>query len=305
MGGNLATALYAASAGAAVLGMLSMARRWTQAFAYRAGLALFGLIAVLQAGNFIEASSVRLPVWSIQLIGALAATTLPVAWLYTRDLISDHPRPLMRADILHFIVPIAFAPHIVWAALGLGQAEEDALWGLTPMTDDARWFAGVGIVLTIAWVLQVSIYSVRIAYALLALPKRLRLVFADTKGRDLLWMRVIGLLIIAHLPFAILANLGLIDPPETTFAVFAFALTLGLAGATGVQTPVFQESPSEPKRTVAISAADIATEKYARSLLDEARLERIATRLESAFEQDKLHLDANLSLGKLSERLGV
>ncbi|AOT07961.1 helix-turn-helix domain-containing protein [Pseudoalteromonas luteoviolacea] len=47
------------------------------------------------------------------------------------------------------------------------------------------------------------------------------------------------------------------------------------------------------------------TKKYQRSALDQTQSTRIATKINSAMEQDKLYLDPNLSLQKLSKHLNI
>lgn len=323
MGETLNVALYAASAGAAVLGALLMAQRWSIAFAYRAGTVLFGLVALVQGSNVIDASTERLPAWVVQLSGGLVAATFPTAWLYVRDLTSDTPRQLTRQDAWHFAIPTFFAIHVIWAAFFLSSTSEASLWGVGEMDAAATWFGGTGLALTLAWIGQISVYSWRIARELIRLPKRLRQAFANTSGRDLVGLRALGGLVLAHVPFAVLANLGLIEWPETAFAMFGVALTFGLAGLAVVQAPVFQLAPDAPRRiapgvvdpapedgplpdaATAGPDANPTAEKYARSLLDDERLSRIATRIDTAFTQDALHLDPNLSLAKLSERVAV
>lgn len=323
VGETINVALYAASVGAAILGALLMAQRWSVAFAYRAGSVLFGLVALVQAANVIDISTTRLPAWAIQLSGGLVAATFPTAWLYLRDLISDTPRRLTRRDAWHFAIPTIFALHVIWAAFILSPTSEASLWGVGEMDAAAKWFGGTGIALSLAWVAQITVYSLQIARELIRLPKRLRQAFANTSGRDLIGLRVLGGLVLAHIPLAVLANLGLIEWPETVFALFGAALTFGLAGLAVIQAPVFQLTPDAPRRIApgvvdpapdgvpAPAAlpddadANPAAEKYARSLLDDERLSRIAARIDAAFTQDALHLDPNLSLAKLSERVAV
>lgn len=323
MGETITVALYAASVGAAVLGALLVAQRWPAAPANRAGTVMFGLVALIQAINVVDVSTDRLPAWAIQLSGGLVAGAFPMAWLYLRDLTSDAPRPLTRRDGWHFAIPALFAGHVLWAAIVLSRTSEDSLWGIGKMDAGASLFAVVGLALTIAWVGQLTFYSWRIARELIRLPKRLRQAFADTTGRDLVGLRILGGLVLAHLPVAVLANLGLIEWPELAFALFGAALTFGLAGLAVRQTPVFQLSPDAPRR-IAPGVVDAypglplpgdtaspdegissAGEKYARSLLDDERLAKIAARIDAAFENDCLHLDPNLSLAKLSERVAV
>lgn len=323
MGETISMALYAASAGAGLLGAMVLAQRWRIAFAFRAGTVLFGLVIVVHIINAVDAAVPRLPAWAIQLSGGLVAATFPTAWLYLRDMVSDVPRPLERRDAWHFAIPVLFAMHVVWAAAFLSRASENSLWGAGDMDAGAVWFGGAGVALSLAWIAQISFYSWRIAQALIRLPRRVRQAFADMTGRDLKGLRVLGALVLAHLPVAILANLGVVEAPEIVFAAFGAGLTYGLAGFAITQSPVFQLSPDAPQRIApgvvdpapepAVAHMDIGhdpqaaplAEKYARSLLDEERLIRIADRIEAAFARDALHLDPNLSLAKLSQRAAV
>lgn len=315
LGETLSQVLYAASAGAAVLGALLMMRRWSLAFAYRSGTALFVLLSLVLGFNVIDLSAERLPAWAIQISGMLTSAVFPTAWLYLRDLTSDTPRPLNRRDARHFLVPVLFAVHVIWAFAFLSPRSEASLWGVGEMDAAARVFGGTGVVLQLAWIGQISVYSWFIARELLRLPGRLRRAFASMSGRDLAGLRGLGGLVLAHLVIVVLASLGLIAVPETVFALLGLALTFGLAGFAVAQAPVFQLTPDAPRRVepgvvnplppVPTSDGGAASEKYVRSLLDEERLTRIANRIHGAFANEALHLDPNLSLSKLSERVGV
>lgn len=71
--------------------------------------------------------------------------------------------------------------------------------------------------------------------------------------------------------------------------------------------PVFQETADVPTRlrVPPDTAEPAAVAKYERSLLEDERLDKIALRIEAAFQRDQLHLDPALSLKKLSEKTGV
>lgn len=115
------TVLHSASGGAALLGMFLMIQRRRVAFAYRAAALLFGLLALIQAGEIATTGVARPPVWIIQLSGGLVALGFPTAWLYLRDLTSEASRPFTRRDLWHFALPALFAGHVIWAALFAGE----------------------------------------------------------------------------------------------------------------------------------------------------------------------------------------
>lgn len=304
MSDTASAALFGLSAGAALVAAVVLSQQWARAFAFRVGVVLFGLLALVAIANVLDASMVRVPAWAIQTSGALTAALFPAAWLYVRDLTSDQPRPWGRGDAWHFAVPALFAPHVAWAAF-LSAAAEDSLWGIGEPPPEALWFAGVGQALTLAWTLQVTFYTARIALVLWRLPARLRQAFADVRGRDLTWLRVILFLFVAHLPFAVASNLGLAEVPDLVFAAFASALTCAFAGWATQQAPVFQLTTSAPERVSVGEVEPKPNQKYARALLDDEKMERIALKIGAVFDKADLHLDANLSLAKLSERLGV
>lgn len=304
MSDAISAALFGVSAGAAIVAMLLMARHWNIAFAFRAGVALFALIAFVAVANVATLVLDRPPPWVIALSGLLSASLFPWAWLYVRDLVSDVPRPFVRRDLWHFAVPAAFTPFVAWATV-LSESAEDSLWGIGPMTAESTAFAIFGLVLTVLWSIQITIYTAKMFFSLHRLPARLRNVFSDVVERDLLWLRIILFVFIAHTPVVVAENIGVIEMPEVVFAVFASVLTTLFAGWAANQMPVFQLSPETSARAV-VQESELATsEKYARSLLDDDRLARIADRLENAFAVDKLHLVPNISLAKLSERTGV
>lgn len=305
MNQTLPLALYGASAGAAAVAALALYFRWQEAFAYRAGVALFVLLALVSIGNVYAVSAEHPSAWAVQLQGLLSAALFPTAWLYTRDLAADVPRPFVWTDVWHYAVPAVFVPQVIWAALSFSPQVEAQLAASTELPIDAQVFVWTSVILVLLWIVQVSFYSTLIARTLIALPRRLRLVFADLSGRSLAWLRIVLFLFLAHLPLAIVHNLGLIQVPEIVFASISFVLTCGWAAWTTSQQPAFQVTTESPNRISVDAVEDSTTEKYAKSLLDAERMARITAKIEAAFKSEKLHLNPNLSLSKLAAQIGV
>ncbi len=297
--------LYGISAGAGVVGALALSRRWNEGVFARLGTVLFVLIACVASGNELAVTVSRPRIWTISLHGMLSASLFPVAWLYIRDLTSDVSRPVTRGDVWHFAVPLAFVPQIVWSAGFLSSGAERSLWESTTMSPEAVVFATVNLGLSIAWVCQITLYTLRIARELARLNRRLRQVFANVEGRDLAWVRVILILLGAHLPLVAAHNLGLLNVSEIVFAAIAASLSCAFAAWAIPQMPAFQISEKEAVRIQVSPPLPLQRDKYAKSLLDEDRMYRIQLRIDAVLDGKKLYLDPNLSLSKLSTEAGV
>lgn len=286
-------AIYGACAGVALLAAVMMVRRGMIAFAYRAAVALFLLIALICAVNVAQLAFERPPAWVTPTGGGAVAAAFAVGWLYVRDLTSDVPRPLVPGDLIHFAVPFGFLADVLRAA---SQAPGDG----GPVMGSAGWEP----ILKALWLGQITLYTAMIALTLARLPRRLRKAFSDTDGRDLLGLRVIVVLLIVHWAMATAFNVDAREGSEIAFSVVSFLFTFVFAGWAIRQAPVFQAKADRPERVV-VADNPAPTEKYARSLLDDERLDRIAVRIETAFVGERMHLDANLTLAKLSQRTGV
>ncbi|MBD1203629.1 MAG: helix-turn-helix transcriptional regulator [Rhodobacteraceae bacterium] len=294
--------LYGMTAGASVVAALSLGRRWRAAVSFAAGAATALLLVLTALCNAVDAASAEAPLWVMSLSGAASAGVFVTAWVYARDLSSDVPRPLRRREVVHFLVPMALLAHALWAVIAYGgRAGIDlgAQAGLSGLL-----FGLSGLVLLFAWLVHVTAYSAAIILTLLSLPRRLKLVFADTGGRDLIWLRAIIALLMLHIPVALTGNLGLLDVPELFFALLSSVLGVLFASWSVHQNPVFQLTHGE-KRRIAVDEDAAAQLRYAKSLLGDERMAQIARRIEAVFAGERMHLTPNLSLARLAATLGV
>lgn len=294
--------LYGTTAGASLVAALSLGRKWRQAESFRAGSVTALLLMLTAICNAVGVASPYEPLWLVSLSGGASATVFVSSWIYARDLSSDVPRSLGRRDGLHFLVPVAFAAHAFWAGIVYGNGSELPTISQPGLPGLAFGFAG--LILILLWVVHVTAYSAATVLTLVRLPRRLKLVFADIGGRELIWLRAITILLILHIPMALAANTGIIEIPEVLFAVLSSVIAVLFGNWSIHQLPVFQLTPQEGGRAQVQGDGD-ALPRYAKSLLDEHRLDHIARRIEAVFRNEQLHLTPNLSLKRLSERLAV
>lgn len=295
-------ALYAAAAGAAGVVVMQTGMRAGKTKADQA-LILFAVALCLNSVlNGVIGAWPGAPQWVQVLPAVCLAVLAPALWLYVDDLTSSQALRWRAKDAWPFAlagVALVFAgaiaslpppsPADVGAASPLGTAYRAAI------------AFNVGLMLAI---MVLSTYFVwRVLLRLCQLTGQLKQVFSDTSDRDLTWLWiVIGLLVLNWIA-TLVHNLGLIELPELVFGILGLAFTLAWGPWATMQKPVFQ---GEGTARIALpDEAASAQQKYERSLLPDERLQRIAAKIEAAFETKGIHLDPSLSLRKLSEHLSI
>ena len=134
--------------------------------------------------------------------------------------------------------------------------------------------------------------------------RRIRNLFSSIEDRALSWLRVVIILIFVAWAWAALdvisAHVGLGGGLLETVDAAITLTWVSMLSHFGIrQRPVLTEpAPGAEERSD-------AGEKYARSALDEARMQKLGHRMMQLMRAESLHRDPNLSLRRLSERVGA
>lgn len=300
-----AIALYAAAAGGAVLIAFQMALKSPTTKAYQAASGFFAALALLAGLNALGLTAATPQPFAVVLSGALLGTLAPLLWLYVDDLVADVPKEWRWRDLIHFLPALAMAfLALIVAILTFAIAPASAAQTPPPLLDAAVSWA-VALVTILILVLGV-VYIVRILGRFAQLRSRLRQVFSNANRLELWWLQAVAALFVWNGALTVSDNIGIIAAPEMAFAVSGLAFTL-VTGAWSVrQIPAFQLEASKRDRAALTDLVPSPTApKYERSKLDDERLGSIAARIDAAFVTERLHLDPNLSLRKLSSATGV
>lgn len=308
--------LYAASGGAAIVASINLLGRSSTVPAYRFGGAFFIFLAAQCMCNMLIAQVPDLPAWIIELSGVLLATIVPLLWIYIYDLTSDRPHRMRYSDARHFVSSFLIFAYAVVNYIVVGDATHAALVAVD------TWMLWLGLAVKLVFLVQMTLILARCIFRLFHLRARLRNVFSSTDERELTWLRGLCLLLTVLWLLNIVDNLGLITPPDIVVAIGTLVFSVAMAHWSMRQRPVFELDDQDTGRHAELGFAETdgrsedantkdppvgtdAGTKYGRSLLSDDRLERIEQKIEEIFRREKLHLDANLSLRKLSQGTGV
>ena len=139
---------------------------------------------------------------------------------------------------------------------------------------------------------------------------QLKNVFASTDTKEVRWlswvMLAIGLVWTAAAVNIVLDNLFFTTQYNATVAHAVILIMIWSVALWGLrQKPGLEELYSENEAIdVLVDETTPPREKYQRSALEHAQSQKIAEKLDVAMKQDKLYLDASLSLPKLAKKIG-
>lgn len=215
---------------------------------------------------------------------------------------SIHGIPVVLACLLS--LSIGLLPTEDFNSMFFGDAEQLSVW----VSINSLGFA----VLLLGWTVLSVIYLVRIVVSTKAYHHRLSTEFADHEGKRLDWLVAFtGLLVMTWL-FALVA-LG-ISSDDSTSAISDIVLSLMvmiLILMFSVQSlnrrPVFINAEPEPEPDPeSTSQPKSETEqKYSNSSIDEARLKRIAKKVEHKVMEEKAYLNPDIDASTLASELGI
>ncbi len=298
-------ALYAAAAGAAVLISFQVALKSPTTKAYQAASGFFAALALLAVLNAVGLTTTELPAFAFVISGAMLGTLAPLLWLYIDDLVADVAKEWRRRDLIHFAPALGMAALALFVAI-LSHAAAPASVQPTPLPLPDAVVSWALFLLTILILVLGVVYIARILGRFAQLRSRLRQVFSNPNRLELWWLQAVMALFVWNGALTLCDNVGILSVSEMAIAVSGLAFTLVTGAWTLRQTPAFQLETSQPERAQLTDLATSASApKYERSKLDDERLGRIAARIDAVFTAERLHLDPNLSLRKLSAATGV
>ncbi|MCC5825915.1 AraC family transcriptional regulator [Alkalimonas sp.] len=241
----------------------------------------------------------------------------PGFWLYVKGLTSNARWQFTKTERAHFVLPAAGLIVAIIALLLPSDVKQGILmYGQDSILADApafvRKLTAAVLILTFAlvlgWVIQSAFYLIKIIRQLHGYRKKLKDVFASTEQKELKWLT--GLLFAVGIAWVITAGNLILDNlffPTTFAGPFNNTVLLVMVSCVATwglrQKPGFEELYQETEQQAAIGNEFEASTKYQRSALTSEHAQQIAAKIEYAMLQDKLYLDASLSLPKLARHI--
>lgn len=264
----------------------------------------------------------------------------PSLWLYVEGITSNKHWSLTKKHLRQYVLLV---PAIVTSILIL-LLSDNAFSALfiegTDVKDPFSVSVAIAILITtLLWVGQCIYLVIRIVHRLISYREQLKQLFSNHDDRSLVWMNwllfiivgtwlfflatlfssslfnnaLFGLRIEAVLSLLLiwsLAHFGLQQKPglseeDTYFEkrdIESSQSDLNLSDASTGDTNV-TDSPSAEVKVAQLSAE--SDKKYQRSALSEEQANRIANKISDVMKSERLYLDANLSLQKLSSHLAI
>jgi len=226
----------------------------------------------------------------------------PALYWYVRSLISPVPltwRVIGRTEILLCAAGLA---------LGLAAAVADTLRPPDAVTGPALWVLLVAVVLAVfLLVATLVVYTARTIRLAVRHRRNLEHHFSSIEGRTLGWVPFLVaalVVLIAQNLFSLTAVLLVIGGGQFRFELLQEWSSTALIFGFGLIV-LRQESVYEPSPRPVPAAPEPGAERYQRSALDPARMERLAGRIEAAMAADGLHRDHFLTLSDLAGAVGA
>ncbi|MAC88089.1 helix-turn-helix transcriptional regulator [Maricaulis sp.] len=277
---------------------------------------LFGVLASLAAGPVVVAIQPEgvTPMAGLVLVGLYALP--PLFWGYVQALTRADRTDRSAISPWHLTGPgLALASAMLVWTLPAGSVDFILTTGELPGGARAATAVLAVFVLVIAWSFVSAFYVWRILARLKAYRHALHDHFSNTERRELTWLRLMILAIIA-VWLAVMALLvwdnliaSLAVPPVVgsvlIMALTAMLATRGLSQHPGLAAtePVAEDTVASPPDATATD--DLPAEKYRKSALEPEHAARIAARIEAIMAKDALYLDPNLSLPRLAKAIAV
>jgi len=244
----------------------------------------------------------------------------PSFWFYVEGITAKNPWQLSQMDKKHFILFIIgslvsviglFIPYDVQYTLLINDDESifDRINPTTKFITIATLIATVLLVL--AWIAQSGYYLFKVIRRLTQYREHLKNLFASTEAKEVRWISWL-LLAIAIVWAATAANIivnNILFSNEvnaTISGLIILIMTWSIAIWGLRQKPGFEElyDADEDIKQI-LEDTPSQSEKYQRSALDNLNAAKIAEKIELAMQQDKLYLDASLSLQKLAKHINT
>jgi AraC-like DNA-binding protein len=304
---TLHSSLYAVALLACVL-LLLASRESLRDLRQRARylLALLGLTAANFTFEWLMSnpSTPAKPLW-LALVMGMAFFLGPCLWLYARSIDETAPprvRDLPRSHLaviacgLLLLLPLVERTHLGTDFPPVGHVPDRAR---------SLWVHGTMLAAILLCVVQAGWY-LRASVAILKRHTRLaKALVSDLEDRELNALRLMILLVGAHWVVGIARTLHCLIIGADTRGIVLFAISEVMITLWAmVQLMRSTVSVKADDRRLANELAVDSTEsKYARSALDAPARARISRKLDEAWDAQRLHLDSQLTLRLLCERL--
>ena len=256
------------------------------------------------------------------LIFSLPAILLigPCFWFYVQGITCETPWSFSRQTIPHFI-PFFIGAFIALASLLLPTEIRLALLvegneGILDSTPIVLRYFIYGLLITtfilvLGWVIQSGFYFYKIIRRLSGYRQHLKDLFSSTESKEIRWLSwllfAVGIVWIAAAINIVLDNLFLStqwDAMLSNSVIFVMIWSISIWGLR--QKPGFEELYNNHEAIKEeLVQADLPQAKYQRSALDKQQASQIAEKIEHAMRDDKLFLDASLSLQKLAKSIST
>jgi len=244
----------------------------------------------------------------------------PSLWFYVEAITAKRPWQLRCMQKRHFIlcivgVVVAFIalllPYEVQYAL-LIEGNDNILKALAP---HIRYMA-VGVLvatllLVLGWILQSGFYLYKVVKRLTQYRQHLKNLFASTDMKEVKWLTwllvAVGVVWLATVVNIIVEDFIFSTELHAIISGIAILMMTWSIAVWGLrQKPGFEELyDSGDAIQVVLNDTPTQPEKYQRSALNEQHATQIAEKIEKAMQQDKLYLDASLSLQKLAKHIST
>ncbi|MCW8833592.1 MAG: helix-turn-helix domain-containing protein [Colwellia sp.] len=256
------------------------------------------------------------PAWNTIYIASIFPAWLllgPALWLYVEGLTSStpwHMQPKHAVQLIPFVLGLIVTGLIISLPLEMRQSI---------FSDGADIETGFPLVVVVSmflamllWAVQSGYYVIRIIIRLSKYRKQLKDLFASNEQRELGWLSWV-LLITAGTWFLAFASLISTLVQDNSLFSYRFGTTLLLILVWTLaywglrQKPGFEGryADDEPDISTPENANSENGKKYVRSALGKDQALRIADKINTAMEQEQLHLDPSLSLHKLARHVAI
>ncbi|MEX6634788.1 helix-turn-helix domain-containing protein [Hyphococcus lacteus] len=308
MASTSATAISALALGIFLMGAVSTQRATGSKPLKLKLLLVLALLTALSSIPLIVAFfPVAYPIYMPLMLPVLMA--LPAAVLYYIDSRVSSVA-LNRLSVLHCIMPIMGACITLgYWLLPTKDRSSMFILGELPPGFAPSFLAIATITLILVWSVVSFIYLVFAMKRLQAYRDNLKNYFSNTESYSMRWVEsvMVGLVTLWVLTAGSLVadniGLGLILSGDVALLVAAGVLLLLAAFSPEAQSELVLLKP--PNDSGLPTDEAVARSKYLKSALSPDRKERLSQRIKDCLSSEKLYLDPNLSLKKLSDHLGA
>ncbi|SMF00388.1 AraC-type DNA-binding protein [Alteromonadaceae bacterium Bs31] len=234
----------------------------------------------------------------------------PSLWLYTKAITSPTPWHLRQQACWHLVpAGLALVVSVLLATLPKESLEQIFDSAAASPTGWPQLVVIAAFALMVLWFFLSGVYVVRILITLIRYRAKLKNLFANNEKRELHWLSWAVVVLAGTWVLSLFFSIPLLSNqslplPINLMALMHFVLLWSLSLFGLHQKPGFEgrylaatENPPE--------SSGSNNEKYQKSGLQEQQLERIAEKVEHAMGDQKLYLDATLSLQKLAVEIQV